>query len=291
MKPRRKRLEEMPESKMMNKVIELIGRGRIHVSTAAELVRDSVADGLQSEVLDRFAAFGCHGECPQNTERDVQKWLRGLWNFNLEPYRITLNLQAASPLSTMVLGPRLTLPWRHSLCKHGSFYRMRCSTAYMNATMIRRGFRNIYRVASFLRSSFSSNPRQFRHLLFGDLDGKAVLEFWHHLKGLPAWSKHEFLHNQPDDVLSVTAPITIHADGAEFFRNDEFFVWSFSSALSSGAMVKDPLLKKYPIALVAEREMLDNEAKAKSSERLFPSNIDVATKRCSTYIVSRFGKR
>ena len=42
------------------------------------------------------------------------------------------------------------------------------------------------------------------------------------------------------------------------FRDDEFFVWSWSSAFSMCSLIKDDLVSRYPICMVAERHMVDD---------------------------------
>ena len=61
-----------------------------------------------------------------------------------------------------------------------------------------------------------------------------------------------------DSQLSQAVPLTIHADGAEMYTGDEFFVWSWSSAFSLYSICKDDLVSRYPICMVPERQMLDD---------------------------------
>ena len=53
-------------------------------------------------------------------------------------------------------------------------------------------------------------------------------------------------------------PITLHCDGAQFYRDDENFVWSFGSAFGSSGFIKDVLLTKFPMAIIPERFMQDH---------------------------------
>lgn len=55
-------------------------------------------------------------------------------------------------------------------------------------------------------------------------------------------------------------PVMIHGDGAEMYRDTEYFCWSWSSAFGVSSTLKDVYLSKYPIAVVAEREMLSDTA-------------------------------
>ena len=107
---------------------------------------------------------------------------------------------------------------------------------------------------------------QFRALLFGDHSAETVLSFWRHVKSLPAWESHPSLAVS-DSVLGMTAPCTVHGDGAEIFKSDEYFVYSWSTPFCSEAVPKDPLLLKYAIALIAEREILDASAPRKKFEK------------------------
>lgn len=90
---RRKKLDQMPESRTATKLIGLVGRGNVHVSTIADMARAAMEDGLVTPALTALSACGAGGKCPQNTERDVHTWLRGAWGLELEPYKFKLNLQ------------------------------------------------------------------------------------------------------------------------------------------------------------------------------------------------------
>lgn len=95
---RRKTLEPISwgESSVLDKLLELVGRGDAHVQTAAEIARavDRDSNNSAHPKLQQLAACGAYGKCDGNTERDFQRLLRGSNGFNLEPYTITLTLQA-----------------------------------------------------------------------------------------------------------------------------------------------------------------------------------------------------
>jgi len=94
--------------------------------------------------------------------------------------------------------------------------------------------------------------------MMGENNEQGILQFWNHIKTCEAWRLHTTLHSMCDQQLGKCIPCAIFADGAEMFRDDEFFVWSWSSAFSTTSLVTDVLLHRFPIALVAEREMLDD---------------------------------
>lgn len=111
-------------------------------------------------------------------------------------------------------------------------------------------------ISSVLVSDYFQNPWQFSSVLLGGFSNKAIRKFWEHVKTLEEFKHHRELHELSSEDLGVTIPCTIHGDGAEMFTNEEFFVWSWSSAFTGFGSVKDPLIQKIPIAIVAERDMM-----------------------------------
>ena len=101
-------------------------------------------------------------------------------------------------------------------------------------------------------------PWQFKSVMLGEYSSQGVSNFWRHVKTLDAWKHHAVIHKLTDDELSHMIPCNIHGDGAEMFTDDEYFVWSWSSAFSSASLTSDVLLHRFPKAVVAEREMLDD---------------------------------
>ena len=93
----------------------------------------------------------------------------------------------------------------------------------------------------------------------GNRSPEAVRQFWGHVKTLQPWRSHPAWAVFETKDLKDLCGITIHVDGAEFYRDDEFFVYSFSSVFAATGMISDVLLYKFPIAIIAERDM-DNEA-------------------------------
>ena len=91
---RRQRLEGMAESSIVNGLLEMVGNGNAHCTTAAAVARRALDDGLNLEAVQALASLGNQGDCPGNTERDMQRWVRGLWGFEVQPYKIRLKLQA-----------------------------------------------------------------------------------------------------------------------------------------------------------------------------------------------------
>ena len=92
---KRKRLEEYDRSALVEKMIEMMGRGQLSVSAAAGLSQSSVEDGLLHEAVAAFASLGNHGACPSNYERDLHRWLKTLFGFELATYVVSMDLEAS----------------------------------------------------------------------------------------------------------------------------------------------------------------------------------------------------
>ena len=92
--------------------------------------------------------------------------------------------------------------------------------------------------------------------MFGNHSGASILRFWNHLKSLPGFKYHTVLQSLTPEELKTSIPCCIHGDGAEMFRDDEFWVMNWSSAFASGGG-HDCLVNRYPILIVAVRQMLD----------------------------------
>lgn len=60
--------------------------------------------------------------------------------------------------------------------------------------------------------------------------------------------------------LDRTIPVTIHGDGAEFYREDEMFVFSIASAFAPAGIIRDILLIKFPFMIIPERYMRSEAA-------------------------------
>ena len=84
----------MDESKTVNAMTNMIGRGKISIEGAADLARCIVDDhSIPHEALVAFSSLGASGNCPGNSERDLHRWLQRLWNFNLQPYTVYMDLE------------------------------------------------------------------------------------------------------------------------------------------------------------------------------------------------------
>ena len=92
----------------------------------------------------------------------------------------------------------------------------------------------------------------------GNNDGGSILNFWRYIKTLPGFKYHWLLHSFTPEELAKVIPFCVHADGAEMYRDDEHFVVSWSSAFMAGGSYRDCLTSRFPISIVAERNMTDD---------------------------------
>lgn len=97
----RRKLQLEPSSgggATLNKLLELVGTGASHVSTASEIARAMEKDtiGPLPTGLQQLARCGNSGECGGNTERDFSRLVKGAHGIYIEPYTIQLRLEEPS---------------------------------------------------------------------------------------------------------------------------------------------------------------------------------------------------
>ena len=71
----------------------MVGRGRMSISGAVDLANSMVVDGMVHDALESFASLGTSGQHLGNCERDLHRWTRDLFNFQLHPYTVWMDLQ------------------------------------------------------------------------------------------------------------------------------------------------------------------------------------------------------
>ncbi|CAE7918081.1 unnamed protein product [Symbiodinium necroappetens] len=153
-----------------------IGRGANTVASASELARCMVRDGMEHPALEAVASLGNGGRCESNAERDLHRWLKDLYGFELDTYEIAMELAVNNSRCVEQVPVHVLLP-------------------------------------------------------------------------------HEVMHAIFTMGATQVIPITFHVDGAEMYSDDEYFVYSFSSAFGGGGLVDDVLLHKFPLVILAERDM------------------------------------
>ena len=97
-----------------------------------------------------------------------------------------------------------------------------------------------------------TSPFVFESVILGHMSDQDRQQFWQHVSELPPWSGHPILSRVPFEKL---IGVHIHGDGCEFYKEDEFFVWSWSSIFSTKGVITDLLLYRFPICVIPERFM------------------------------------
>ena len=80
----------------------MIGSGKSHVQSIASIAQAQCMDGPQPEAITAFASLGSFGAKASNQERDLHRWLRNLYNIDLEVYYVEMNLQVTWPPTFLV---------------------------------------------------------------------------------------------------------------------------------------------------------------------------------------------
>ena len=102
-----------------------------------------------------------------------------------------------------------------------------------------------------LHAVAQSGSFAFNSLMLGNLDSESRKNFWQHVALQTPWKDHPVVKNGDWGKL---IPVCIHGDGAQMFREDEYFCWSWSSVFSSCGCIKD-FFYRWPICVIPERHM------------------------------------
>ena len=105
----------------------------------------------------------------------------------------------------------------------------------------------------------SQHPTAFRSLLLGSQSLDSIKDFWDHCKTLTPWANHPIYEENENIPLNKTIPLLLHGDGAQFYREDEMFVYSISSLFAPTGLIQDILLYKFPFLIIPERHMRSEE--------------------------------
>ena len=104
----------------------------------------------------------------------------------------------------------------------------------------------------------SQDAFAFSSIFLGNMDQSARVGFWRHAQNLAPWANHPVFEQGVD--LGSLVPLTIHGDGAQFFRDDEHYVYSISSLFGCNGCIQTSLLSKFPITIIPERWMRSSRA-------------------------------
>ena len=75
----------------------MIGNGEANIRTVVSIAQSQALDSPLSGAMADFASLGAGGSATANEERDLHRWLKDLYNVHLEPYTVSMTLQALCP--------------------------------------------------------------------------------------------------------------------------------------------------------------------------------------------------
>ncbi|CAE7832343.1 unnamed protein product [Symbiodinium sp. CCMP2592] len=228
----------MPHSHAAEELLEMIGSGKSHVAHAQSLAVAMVRDGIPQEAVTAFASLGSFGAHESNAERDLHRWLRGLYGVTLEPYFIDVMLEK-DDADIDDIGEQEDNPLK--------------GTASTRIPVLLP-----HEVFSAIHSS-SDHQVSFGLSMLGRHSPAAIKQFWRHLQRyVPEEVKDHPALAGCD--LSEMIQLLIHFDGAEMYKNSEYNIWSFSSALSSLLDV-DCLETQFVCCILPQKAMQQKQVK------------------------------
>ena len=187
---KRKRLDEMDESELVETVFDLLGRGAIYFSDAQRLCHAATNDGLAQEAVMRLGRLGTSGKRSQNIERDAYRWLNSMIDIGVEPQRIPFYVQQPG---------RIGARWE----------------------MI-----PVLSIHEMFAALWKAGPGQRNLSLFGSSGSQGLKTFWRNATKHLNWAKrHPALQNKTLDEMSRIFPIITFIDGVEVYKNNEFIIF------------------------------------------------------------------
>jgi len=75
-------------------LISMVGEGTLSIASAAKVSRVYQQDGFQNEANNMLASLAAGGKYASNGERDMHRWLKGLYNNGLEMDHLHLATRA-----------------------------------------------------------------------------------------------------------------------------------------------------------------------------------------------------
>ena len=99
----------------------------------------------------------------------------------------------------------------------------------------------------------------FQSLMLGNLGPNDISDFWKHVRKLKPWANHPDLEDSTQNFSKLIG-LQVHGDGAEMYRDSEYFVYSWSSVFAGRGLDADVMLYRFPILVVAECDMQQENA-------------------------------
>ena len=71
----------------------MISSGKSNIRTVVSIAQGQSQDQEPPAAVKAFASLGSFGKCNANEERDMHRWLEGLYNVSLQVYYANFDLQ------------------------------------------------------------------------------------------------------------------------------------------------------------------------------------------------------
>lgn len=94
-------------------------------------------------------------------------------------------------------------------------------------------------------------------MILGNMSADGIEDFWKHCRLCAPWARHPVLNDAGTNLRKLVG-LSIHGDGCEIYRDDSYFVFSFSSVFGCFGGPTDVFVSKIPIAVLPERSLLDS---------------------------------
>lgn len=72
----------------------MLGCGRASVAEICDIARANLRDGTGSAAVECIASLGGFGQFEANQARDLERWVKGLYGVDLEPFNVKMTLNA-----------------------------------------------------------------------------------------------------------------------------------------------------------------------------------------------------
>jgi hypothetical protein len=200
--------------------------GHISIASAEVVARSARNDGAASPALQSFCSLGAEGARPQNIERDLHRWLGG-------PNHSCHGFNTEPYMLDVVACPQSS----------GAPERMQIPFLPPHETL------------------HQITQNGLADICLGKTERSEVRRFWQHCKSLQEYRDHGGLQN---GSLAEITPLIFHVDGAEVYKNAEFYIYSWSTPFADG----DVIDSKHLICLIPYEIMRDDKIRANILRRV-----------------------
>ena len=188
---KRRRLDECGPDPTAKLLVEKIGQGEMHTTTANEIACSLLNSGHSPSALRVLAEIGTGGKHPQNLERDLLTRVQHHHGFKIEPYWIKITLWNADKLGSSVQSVPVLLPFE------------------------------LYAAA------WQAGWKQFERSAVGPGGVEVFALYWKNAMRQP-WGQRHPLFAMPE-MFAFAVPLAYFVDGAEFSNGSSATVTSVAS--------------------------------------------------------------